>query len=451
MVLGQSFLSKIRPFGFGGLVLAYLFISWLASRGVHVHVGGDTTAYEEVARYQLSWSNIFSTKRPPLYPLLFDIVDFSRVSVIILQFLLSFGAWIFLASVLAGRNLILAALVFYVALYPGFAAWNHVLMTESIEISLAVVAFGFLLRFLDGSRSGLWLFVSIMVFKCFLRGFDTFIDIFWIPVIFLFAAFGRISWLTAISIAAIFVGCFLYVNHATGGDADGTWYFALLDNIGKRVLPNPGWLKFFRLHGMPVNDTLLSMSGHWAHEENWKFWRDPDLESFRSWLTAHGRNTLTLYLAEHPLVTARLLWQNLDEVFQGSRFHLAYYFDPAYQFSMPPWPPFSALYGVGMVGGVIFAAGMLAKRMPPQLLLSAFSALTMWLTVLLIAMAAFFADPMAIDRHALPVLLQAALCVLLMARIAAGWYGAAAHKHITYGRTIRSRLFDNGMNARMTR
>jgi hypothetical protein len=405
----------------------YLCISWLAARGVHAHVGGDTTAYEEVARAQLSWHNIFSTKRPPLYPLLFDIVDFSRVSVVVLQFIVSFGAWIFLAAVLSGGNAILAALVFYVALYPGFAAWNHVLMTESLEISLSVVALAFLLRFLDGSKFGFWLFIGVMVFKCFLRGFDTFIDIFWIPLLFLFAAFGRIAWVSLIASAIVFIGCFLYLNHATGTDADAVWYFALLDNIGKRVLPNPEWLDFFRQHGMPVNDTLLSMTGRWAHEQNFKFWHDPELETFRSWLTAHGRNTLSLYLVEHPLVTLGFFWNSLGEVFQGTRFLLFYYFDPAYLMSMPPWPPFLAVYVLGTFGALSFMLAAITRRIPREFLLSAVTAVFMWLMIVPIGLAAFYGDPMAIDRHALPVLLQAALCVLLMLRIATHWIGRTLH------------------------
>jgi hypothetical protein len=411
----------IRTAGFAAVAALYLALYWLAARGVHVHLGGDTTAYEDVARNQLRWGNIFSTQRPPLYPLLFRLAGFSRLAVAVVQTAGSFAAWIFLASVLWQRRVLLAAVVFAVALYPGFAAWNHVLMTESLEISLTAVAFACLLLFLDGRAKALWVFIAIMVFKCCLRSFDSLLDLFWIPIIAGFAVFRRTSWATCAVSSVIFVACFLYFNAATGTGADDVWYFALLDTIGKRVLPDPRWLTFFAAHGMPVNDTLLTMTGKWANEDNWRFWTDPQLADFRHWLTAHGRATLSAYLVHHPAETLRLLWQYRDEAFQGGAFRLGYYFDPAYDLAMPPWPPFGVVYAADTLGAGALVAAIALRALPRILLIPSLTAVGIWASLAPLALIAVCADPQAIDRHALPVQVQAALCLLLLARIVAGW------------------------------
>jgi hypothetical protein len=397
--------------GFLAVATLALAVYWLAARGVHVHEGGDTTAYEAVARDQLSWGTIFSTQRPPLYPALFQLCGFSRTAVAALQTAVSLVAWLLLAAAIWRRRVLLAALTMYVALYPGFAAWNHVLMTESLEISLTVVAFVCLLRFLDGAPAAFWGFIAVMVFKCTLRGFDTFIDLVWLPAI---AGF-----------AAIFLGCFVYFNAATGTRADDVWYFALLDNIGIRVLPDPRWLQFFAAHGMPVNDALRAMAGKWAYEDNWRFWTAPDLAGFRHWLTVHGRGAMSAFLMQHPAVTLGLFWRHLGEVFQGGSFRLGDYFDPAYALVLPPWPPFGAVYAADTAGIALLLLAIVTGVAPRVLLVPSLTAAALWASTVPIGLSAYWGDPMAIDRHALPVQLQAALCLLLLGRTAADWRALA--------------------------
>lgn len=402
---------------FAAAVVLSVALYWLAVRGTVSHIGGDTTAYEAVARDQLGWSTLFSTQRPPLYPLLIRLFGFSRPMLAAFQSLVWAAAWVFFAAVYWRQNIVLLGFALYVALYPGFAAWNHVLMTESLEVSFTAIAFGFLLLFLDGRRMALWGFILVMTFKCSLRGFDTLIDLSLIPLIAGFAAFRRTSWFTAATATVVFLGCFLYLNRATGTRADDVWYFALLDTIGVRVLPNPPMLAFFAAHGMPVNEALRSMTGRWAYEENWRFWTDPDLAGFRQWLTAHGRGVLAAYLFAHPGRTLYLFWQNLGEVFQGDRFRLGYYFDPAYRFDIPIWPPYWTVYAAGSAGTLALTAGLAVRRLSAAAVVPAATAIWLWLSLAPIALAAFYGDPMAIDRHCLPVLLQAALSVLLMVRI----------------------------------
>ncbi len=406
---------------FALLTALFLVIYWVAARDAQVHPGGDTTAFEEVARNQLSWATIFSTQRPPIYPALFRLLDFSRPAVAAVQVAAYVAAWVFLAGSLGRGSLPVAACVFYVALYPGFAAWNHVLMSESLATSLSVVAFAFLVRLMEGQGWALWPFVAVMCLKCFLRGFDSVLGLLYLPLLIGAAALHRVSWRALVVACLAFVACFAFVNRTTGGLPDSVWYFALVNNIGTRVLPDPGWLAYFAAHGMPVNAALLSMTGELAHEQNLRFFRDPDLADFRLWVIAHGRSAYTGYLLSHPGLIFARLWQHRSEVFLAGTFPYEVYFDPGYRLNVPPWPPFSAIYTAGTLGASALGALLWRGRVPPALALPCWTAVGLWLMLLPIALCIYHADAGEISRHALPLILQAALSLLLMLRILVCW------------------------------
>jgi hypothetical protein len=407
------------------LTALFLAIYWVAARDAQVHLGGDTTAFEEVARHQLSWTTIFSTQRPPIYPALFRLLDFSRPSVAAVQVAAYVAAWVFLAASLGPGRPPVAACVFYVALYPGFAAWNHVLMSESLATSLSVVAFAFLVRFLDGRAWAFWPFVAVMCLKCFLRGFDSILGLFYIPLLIGAAAMRGLSWRSLAGACLAFVACFAFVNRTTGGLPDSVWYFALMNNIGSRVLPDPAWLAYFEAHGMPVNAALLAMTGALAHEQNMRFFLDPDLAAFRTWVIAHGRSTYTSYLLVHPRLIFALLWQHRSEVFLAGRFPYDAYFDPGYRLGVPPWPRFAAVYAGGTLGSLAIGLAVWRGRVPPALVLPCWMAVGLWAMLLPIALCIYHADAGEISRHALPLILQAALALLLMIRVLVGWRAAA--------------------------
>jgi hypothetical protein len=424
---------QLRLAGFGLLTALFLALYWASCHAVHVHLGGDTTAFEAVAKTQLSWHDIFSTQRPPLYPLLFLVTGDSRPAVADVQFVAYVAAWVGLAWIMARAVpgwLGLAAIfsTYYVALIPQFAGWNHVLMSESLSISMSVGAFACLVAFLaGGGRAAFAGFVALMCTKCFLRDFDAFLCVFFIPVLAVFAWYRRLSWIEAAATAVLFLALFVFVSHTA--DTPGLerewlarWHFAMLDNIGQRVLPDPRWLAFFKAHGMPVNDTLLSMTGRYAHEENWRFFKDPQLQGFRDWIDARGRGTYTSYLLHHPLFILVSLWRARDMVFQPFGF-AAFYYDPAWHSVEPASLGMGMIYGIGMAGFVAFAALLALRAMPPHLHVMALTSMLMWLTVLPVALAVYHADAMEIIRHAIPVLLQAALSVLLMLLVVLRWGG----------------------------
>lgn len=414
--------------GFAVLTALFLIIYWIAARNAQVHLGGDTTAFEEVARNQLSWSTIFSTQRPPIYPALFRLAGFSRPAVAAVQVAAYVAVWVFLAASLGRGNLPMVACVFYVALYPGFAAWNQVLMSESLATSLGVLAFAFLVRFVDGQRWAIWAFVAVMCLKCFLRGFDSVLGLFCIPLLIAAALMRGLSWRSLAAACLALLLCCAFVNRSTGGLPDSVWYFALMNNIGTRVLPDPDWLAYFQAHGMPVNDALLSMTGALAHEQNMRFFLDPDLGDFRAWVIAHGRSTYTAYLLSHPGLIFSLLWQHRAEVFLGGAFPYEVYFDPGYRLNVPPWPSFSVIYAGGTVGMVVLAVLVLLRRVPRGLALPSWTAIGLWLMLLPIAICTYHADAGEISRHALPLISQAALTLLLMLNVLGRAFGPALRR-----------------------
>jgi hypothetical protein len=420
--LRAGFAADRYRVGFAVLTALFLAVYWIASRGAAVHAGGDTTAYESVARDQFGWSNIFSTQRPPLYLLLIRLLDFSRPLLAATQCAAYVLAWVFLADSMARGRLFVAACVFYVALYPGFAAWNHVLMTESLATSLSVVAFALLVRFMDGQGWALWAFVAVTCLKCFLRGFDSFLALLYLPLLVAATLLHRMSWRSLAVASAAFLFCFVFCNRTSGNQLGSVWFFALMNNVGTRVLPSPQWLAYFVAHGMPVNDALLAMTGHLAHEQHMRFFFDPALADFRAWAMAHGRATYTTYLLHHPRLMLWLLWQHRGEVFLAEGFPLAPYFDDRYRLGVPPWPPFWAVYAAGTLGTLALAVLLWRRRVPRALALPAWTALLLWLTLPPMALLIYHADAGEIVRHSVPVLLQAALGLLLMIRVAARWY-----------------------------
>jgi soluble lytic murein transglycosylase len=422
-------LSRIdrKQAGFFLLTALFLFVYWLAVRHVHAHQGGDTTAFEEVARSQLAWTDIFSTQRPPIYPLMFLITGFSRPAVAAIQFFAYAASWIFLAAVLWRRTLWIAALVFYVALFPEFAGWNHVLMSESLACSFTVAAFSFFILWLDGKRWALWPFAAVMILKCYLRDFDAFLCVFYIPIILLLAYFRRATWLAAGAISTLFLANFVFVSHTADDPHTARWLFAMFDNLGTRILPDPKFLAWCQAHGMPVNDALRTMTGHTAAQLDWKFFKDPTLADLRTWIFAHGRSVYTSYLLQHPWQILSRPWHERDAVFQPFFPPLMhYYFDPAYNLAMPPWPPFLVIYLTGTLAACVFAWRLIARGLSDPATPHMAAAILLWLMVIPIGLAVYHADSLEMLRHAVPVLLQAALAFLLMARIAAGFRNAAA-------------------------
>jgi len=415
--------------GFAVATLVFLALYAWAGAGVHVHQGGDTTAFEAVARTQLAWSDIFSTQRPPLYPALLLSSGFDRTAVVWVQAAAYLAAWIALAWVFfrAARcwwGVGAAACAYYVGLFPHFAAWNHVVMSESLSLSMTVAASACLVAFAAGAgRATFAGFVALMCLKCFLRDFDAFLCIFAIPVVLALAWYRRLAWWSAAATTALFVGVFIFVSHTADTPGFERWTFAMYDNIGRRVLPDARWRAFFEAHGMPVNDTLLSMSGRYAHEENWRFFTSPDLAAFRAWVEAQGRGTYTSYLLHHPAFMLLSLWRARDEVFQANGFPLFYYFDPAWRFGVPPGNGMGLVYVV-LTGAAVAVAGlwMRGRLATGDRVLAAIGLLT-GATALPVALAVHHADAMETLRHALPVLAQAALGALLLVLVLLRWAG----------------------------
>jgi len=151
-----------------------------------------------------------------------------------------------------------------------------------------------------------------------------------------------------------------------------------------------------------------------AHEQNMRFFLDPDLSDFRTWVIAHGRWTYTSYLLRHPALILSLLWEHRAEVFLGGAFPYHAFVDPGYRLDVPPWPPFSFIYAGGTLGVLALMALLWRGRLAPGLALPGWASIVLWAMLLPTALCIYHADAGEISRHAMPLLLQAALALLLM-------------------------------------
>jgi len=290
---------------------------------------------------------------------------------------------------------------------------------------MSAAAFACLVAFMTGAHRATFAgFVALMCVKCVLRDFDAFLCIFAIPVVLVLAWYRRLRWWSAALTVALFVGVFVFASHTADTPGFERWTFAMYDNIGRRVLPDARWRAYFEANGMPVNDALLSMTGRYAHEENWRFFASPDLAPFRDWIKTQGRGTYTSYLLHHPAFMMLSLWRARDEVFQASGFPLVFYFDPAWRFGVPPGNGMGLVYVVLAVAGTGVAALWLGRSLAPADRPLAPVALLTAATALPIALALHHADAMETLRHALPVLAQAGFGALFLVLVLLRWAGA---------------------------
>jgi hypothetical protein len=380
-------------------VLLFLTADWHAV----THAGGDTSAYVEAARLPGFWAG----KRPPLYPLLMRFTKFDFGRIVTIQIILYLAAWITLAFAL--RRIWLAAIALAMGLYPGFAAWTGVVLTEAPAIALIVFSFVCLLALLDGRRTALWPFIALLVAGCFLRSFDCVLFLLMMPLPLCLAAQRRLSWAAAAAFCAVAAGCYVIVAIPDGGPHEIPWRYAFLDTIGQRILPDPVMRACYTAHGMPQLAALEPLAGHDAYFENFHFVDDQAFAPMHDWIRAHGTATQLACLVRHPEHLVTLFRANLDPLFQAGGLTLPFYFDPGYKLTFPPLPPLGVVYTALALAALAGTARLRRHEDRPICLLLTLSLAPM-------AAAIVVADSNDVGRHAMPLWLFSCLCLILWLR-----------------------------------
>ena len=380
-------------------VLAFLTASWHAA----VHAGGDTSAYVEAARLPGFWAG----KRPPLYPLLIRFTKFDFERIVTIQIIFYLAAWITLAFAL--RWVWLAAIALAMGLYPGFAAWTGVVLTEAPAIALIVLSFVCLLALLDGRRTALWPLIALLVAGCFLRSFDCVLFLLMMPAPLCLAAQRRLSWVAAAAFCIVAVACYAIVAIPADGPHEIPWRYAFLDTLGQRILPDPVMRDCYLAHGMPQLAEMAPLAGHEAYVQNFRFVDDQTFAPLHDWMRTHGTATQLACLARHPEHLVTLFLVNTDPLFQARGLTLPFYFDAGYKLTFPPLPPLGVVYAALVLATLAGTARLFSHQDRPICLL-------LTLSLLPLAAAIVVADSNDVGRHAMPLWLSACLCLILWLR-----------------------------------
>jgi hypothetical protein len=316
VVLCAAVLSRPK-IGYVVIVLGYIIVRCLIFMGAHYTEFSDSSTFlDKAAGKLLDLDFYIGSGRFFVVPLIYKSVNSfagsGTVSLTLFQLLLSMVAWISLAGVCSARcSLRLTALCVFAAIL-GFSLstdillWDRVILSESISTSLFVLLLTFWIRLDDGvTIRRIVALVTVSVCWGFAREANSLLLVPFALTMLCWSLLYRRDRQPERRLSLALVGTWLAIVATTSlvsarGDR---WFFPLLNVVGVRVLTSPERLTYYEARGMPVNNRLLAMKGEYAQGQDAAFYKSPDLERFRLWLKARGRQVFAEDLRSHPIRT----------------------------------------------------------------------------------------------------------------------------------------------------
>lgn len=432
--------ERSAPIGavlFGLFTLAFVALHFYEIWYSQIRFFPDTDLYfnlagadwADMARRGIVFSELFQGMRPFLFIWFLKVLGTNGFAVAIAQTSLYIVCAAYLAfSVWKACNPLAmqvggTLLIYLLALYPDFAMWNVVILSESVSISLTYLSFAFLIRWLQSGRMLYfgWL-TAVLLLNTHVRDFNVFYSLLFLGIFLLVLIARRRPDAWVVFAGALILGNVVlasnFAEHAGPKVSDTRWFFPMLNNIGQRVLTNKEFTEVFMRNGMPMNPALASMSGRWAHEEDGRFYNSSDLEEFRAWVRTKSRASYAELLILNPWYAVASLWSRKDDVFHQSHFATLYYIPKGFRFIETLRLQFGYLYALNFVLVCWLAARF--RRTPKAA--GALNSLLLGASISLLALpTAFFTfhvDAMEVARHSLPVPLHAfmstAVCICLL-------------------------------------
>lgn len=240
------------------------------------------------------------------------------------QILFSALAWITLGSILSKfifnqtLKVISFALILIFSLSTQVQLWNHVVLSESLSISLMVLEIALSLKLI---LKWDWKIFSLLALVILLwvntREANLFLGIFiglFILVISLFAPKFRKYLIIS------FLVLFAWGINARRADyfpQISARPFSVTNIILIRVLPNHRYVQFFKDHGMPANKDLFRLQGQYAYADNFAIFNHPDFRKFQTWLYKKGEKTYFKFMLTYPSYTFLGPIQNIPLMMTG--------------------------------------------------------------------------------------------------------------------------------------
>ena len=304
------------------LALAYLGVKVTSPWNPLPISSGDGETWAGIAKRPLFSSEFWLAKRPFTLPLLYKIAGGSEPRLIWFQLMLGLGSWLLLADAL-GRlapspplAVLVFALTLLLALTTNVHAWDIVIRSESLGLSLIVLSLAALLRFLieTGSSRRRWVWVGLSVVTGALATFARETNGYLLPLLAVLVLVARwplrarttrvnADW-QAVVLATGLVLASLACQANTR--ASKRFDFPLMNVIFVRVLPNRARLAYFeQALAMPVTPRLVARGGALPPWHSAAFVRAQDTRRLREWIWEDGYRGYQRYLLSHFPDTAR--------------------------------------------------------------------------------------------------------------------------------------------------
>ena len=296
--------------------LALIFLTYASLRLVSgawiwqkPRILADTTAYTRISAQPIGDWDFWTGSRPPAFPLLLKIAqqDYTRTAA--LQLGLSVLAWGLLAFAISGflrfswLQVAGFALVLVFSLDRHIAAWDFVMMTESLSLSslaLFIAAGLWLLRGWQVGRVGAVFLAAVLL--AFTRDTNAWLLL---GLAGLILVVRLVRWLDVRAwILVVLLGLAFVLSDISANVGERS-LFPLGNLITQRVLPDARALRYFQSCGMPVSPALLQLSGKFANSDDQAMFSGPDLGAFRDWLRERGRACYVGWLVTDPVVSIR--------------------------------------------------------------------------------------------------------------------------------------------------
>lgn len=393
----------------------------------------DSITYERLAHAPLT-GHAFWNEAPWGLPLFYKLLGVLPVALTrsapIAQWVLSSVAWMVLAFVVASfvgnrvLRLVSLALVLGFSLTPLVSQWNAAILTESLSLSVSVLALAALLLLL---RRPTWLNTALALAGVMLSCATRVTNVFWLGVVTLAVAalvLRRRRWIAAVLAAGVVL---VFANAALiGNRPDGS----VAMNLAVNILPDPAARAYFEQRGLPYTPTLAKTIIDSRYPLGTTA-SDPRLAPFTAWLDSRGRAAYSMYVVTHPSYSIGQPLGNLPYMLSPPRalpHGLDFFRQPGYRDSLP-WLG-QILYPAG--GRLVIAWILIVSVAATYLGLAGLRRASWMVPAAMLAstvphaIVVWDADPFAVDRHSLLIGVVARLgCWLLIVFVLDAYLRAA--------------------------
>jgi hypothetical protein len=268
---------------------------------------GRTDTYYAVARLTPFRPRFYWAPRPIVYPTFLWLLGRSSHLVVIgqtLAYCAALGLLCFMTRTLLKTRLIANAavvLIVLVAVEARFAVWNTQILSESLGITLGIVAIAAWWRVAvaPSPRAVTWAWASTLVWLLERDAHTVPVAVVLVPVTATVAIVGRRLTrdvrrrLLAGAGVALVACAYVFVSQKVSERNQ----YPFDNNIGMRVLEQPPLTTWFVEGGMPLDAALAGRRGKSAFDDNRFFVDDPSLARYRRWADGPGSRRMLVSLA----------------------------------------------------------------------------------------------------------------------------------------------------------